>query len=76
MKGPRRYLRMMVKLLKSCLGWQVSLDDLSLKEARVILPRCKRINLNDTDRFRVQQLRVMASEMGYDIMSTGEVTPA
>ena len=64
---------MAVKKVRIWLGWQVSLNDISLRDAKAILPRCKKVKLTDTDRFKIQQLKKAASELGYSILSTGEV---
>lgn len=73
MNALRNYLKVTAKRLRLFLGWQISLNDISLKEASKLLPKCKRININDTDKFRVQQLRKAARDRGFSIMSTGEI---
>ena len=75
MKGLLRCLKVKAKQVRALLGWQVSLDDLSLRDAKALLPKCKSVKLTDTDRFKIEQLRKAASEMGYGILNTGEVKP-
>ena len=73
MKDLRHYLRVAGKNFKVLFGWQVSLDDVSLRDAKGILPKCRRVDITGTDKFRVQQLRKAASEAGYAIMRNGDV---